>query len=308
MATQTEIREQITNRIVEALKTGIAPWRRPWSNLSNTGSPANVVSGKAYRGINVLLLGLSGYRSRWWATFAQVQSLSGRVKKGERATRIVYWRQIEKVKENRDGHELVETFPLLKTYCVFNVEQCEGDGIERFLARPGTVTPFVDFAPAEEVIAAPNARIEYGGNKAVYFPGEDYIQLPPKEIFDSQHEFYATAFHELIHFTGHESRLDRLKKNARFGSEGYAVEELVAEIGGCFLCNEVGVKQSDDLSNQAAYLASWLNVLQADPTAIFSAASQASAATDFILSFSRKDEHGTGEGNEAAAAVAGVGE
>src|SRR5689334_10704264 len=119
MATQTEIREQITNRIVEALKAGTAPWRRPWSNLTNTGSPANVISGKSYRGINVLLLSLSGYQSRWWATFAQVQSLGGRVKKGERATRIVYWRQIEKIKESRDGHELVETFPLLKTYCVF---------------------------------------------------------------------------------------------------------------------------------------------------------------------------------------------
>ena len=141
MPTQNELRREIADRLVSALKAGAAPWRRPWRNdFTNSGSPANAVSGKAYRGINVLLLGLTGYESRWWATYAQIQTLGGRVKKGERATRIVYWRQVERVTAIRDGHELVETFPLLRTYCVFNVEQCEGDGIEQFLARPCTAT------------------------------------------------------------------------------------------------------------------------------------------------------------------------
>ncbi len=302
MAAQAEIREAITNRIVEALRAGTAPWRRPWSDLTNAGSPANVASGKAYRGVNVLLLGLAGYSSRWWATFAQVQSLGGRVKKGERATRIVYWRQVEKPRANVVGVEEVETFPLLKTYCVFNVEQCEGDPIEKYLAGPCTAAPFDGFKPAEEVIAATNARIEYGGNRAAYVPDEDIIRLPPKVAFESQREYYSTALHELLHWSGHNHRLARLNKNAWFGSEAYSFEELVAEMGSSFLCAEIGVPQSDDLSNQAAYLASWLAVLQSDSSAIFTAASQASAATDFILSFSRKADGEAGKRGEAAVA------
>jgi antirestriction protein ArdC len=299
---QAEIRGEIARKIVDALKAGTAPWRRPWrDDLTNTGSPANAASGKPYRGVNALLLGLAPYPSRWWATYAQVQKLGGRVRKGQRASRIVYWRQVEKGKVNVAGVEEVETFPLLRTYCVFNVEQCEGPGVERFLARPCTGRPFVDYAPAEEVIAATNARIEYGGSRAVYFPDDDYIQLPPKSSFESQQEFYATALHELIHFTGHESRLNRLKKNARFGSEAYAFEELVAEMGGAFLCNAVSLPQSDDLSNQAAYLASWLKVLEADTTAVFTAASQASAAADYILACSRSDDEG---GDECEAGMA----
>jgi antirestriction protein ArdC len=261
------------------------------------------VSRKAYRGVNVLLLGLTGYESRWWATFAQVQALGGRVKKGERATRIVYWRQVEKVAASKDGHQLVETFPLLRTYCIFNVEQCEGEGIERLLARPCNATPFMDFEPAERVIAATQAHIEYGGAKALYDLDADCIRLPVRDAFESQHEFYATAFHELIHFTGHDSRLNRLVKNARFGSHAYAFEELVAEIGGAFLCNEINVPHSTKLDNQAAYIANWIAVLQQDATAIFTAASQASQATDFIFSFSRMDQ---GAGEESEAAVAGA--
>ncbi len=125
-------------------------------------------------------------------------------------------------------------------------------------------------------------------------PEEDFIRLPAKESFEGQHEFYSTALHELLHWSGHESRLGRLKKNVRFGDAAYAFEELVAEMGGCFLCNEVGVPQSTKLENHTAYIASWLAVLQQDATAILTAASQASAAVDYILSFSRQ-----GEGTEA---------
>lgn len=323
MATQAEIREQITNRIVEALKAGTAPWRRPWSNLENTGSPANVVSKRSYSGVNTLLLQLiaseRGWSSRWWGTFRQWQELGFRIKArpshvrpGEWGTRVVFCKAVAKKPaharngehQHSDDEEHDSRFFLLRTYCVFHAEQVEGDGIERFLARPRTATAFENYRPAEEVIAATNARIEYGGNKAVYYPQEDFIRLPPKEAFASQKEYYSTALHELLHWSGHESRLARINRNARFGNEAYSVEELVAEIGSSFLCAEIGVPQSDDLSNQAAYLASWLNVLKADPTAIFSAASQASAATDFILSFSRKDERGASEENEATVADA----
>lgn len=324
MATQSEIRQQITDRIVEALRAGTAPWRRPWSDLTNTGSPANVVSRRSYSGVNTLLLQLiaqeRGWSSRWWGTFRQWQELGLRikarpstVKPGEWGTRIVFCKAVAKKlaherngeEKGREDQEHDSRFFLLRTYCVFHAEQVEGDGIENHLARPRTTTAFEDYRPAEEVIQATNARIEYVGNRAVYFPQEDFIRLPPKQAFESQKEFYSTALHELLHWSGHESRLNRLTKNFRFGDAAYAFEELVAEIGGCFLCNEVGVPQSTKLDNQAAYLASWLNVLHADPSAIFSAASQASAAIDFILRFSRKDD---GAGEEDEATLAGMGQ
>ena len=298
------------------------PWRRPWSNLENTGSPANVVSKRSYTGVNTLLLELvaqeRGWSNRWWGTFRQWQELGLRikarpstVKPGEWGTRIVFCKAVaKKPAQERNGEEKgredqanASRFFLLRTYCVIHAEQVEGDGIEKYLARPRTTTTFENYTPAEGVIAATNARIEFGGSKAAYYPEADFIRLPEKDAFESEKEYYATAFHELIHFTGHENRLARLNKNARFGDAAYAVEELVAEIGGCFLCNEVGLKQSDDLSNQAAYLASWLKVLQADPSAIFTAASQASAAVDYILRFSRKDDQAGQEGDAAAAGV-----
>jgi antirestriction protein ArdC len=327
MATQTEIREQITNRIVDSLKAGTAPWRRPWSDLANTGHPANVVSKRSYSGVNPLLLQLiaaeNGWSSRWWGTFRQWADLGFRIKArpsnvrpGEWGTRVVFCKAVTKkpahergdVDQNAEASERESRFFLLRTYCVFNAQQVEGDGIEKYLAQPRTTTTFEDHAPAEEVVAATGARIEYGGSKALYFPEQDFILLPQKEAFTGVQEFYATAFHELGHWTGHQSRLARLDKNSRFGSHAYAVEELVAEMAGCFLCNEVGVPQSTNLDNQAAYLASWLAVLKADPSAIFTAASQASAAVDFVLRFSRKNEDaaGAGEENEATAArVAG---
>lgn len=282
MSTANDIRREVTSRIVAALEAGTPPWRRPWRNdLTNAGAAANASSGLRYRGVNAMLLGLAGYESRWWATYAQVQALGGRVRRGEHGTRIVFYRQVEKeTASTADGVEVIDTFPLLKCYAVFNVAQV--DGLERFQAQACVAPPFADFAPAEAVLATSCADIRYGGSKAVYVSSGDYIRLPEPEAFAAPHEFYATAFHELIHWTGHDSRLDRLGKNARFGSTAYAREELVAEIGGCFLSAEAGVPQGD-LANHAAYLHSWLAILGADPSAIFAAAGQASAAVDYLL-------------------------
>jgi antirestriction protein ArdC len=300
---QTELRQDITRRIVAALQNGTAPWRRPWrTDLTNSGPPANALSGKPYRGINSVLLGLAGYESRWWATFAQVQALGLRVRKGEHATKIVFWRQVERTVANGADVEAFETYPLLKSYFVFNLQQCEGPGVEDFLAVPCTPIPFEDFGPAEQVIAATGADIRHGGDRAFYDPQDDYIQMPQRQAFESRAAYYGTLAHEACHWTGHENRLDRLNKLARFGNEAYAVEELVASLGSSFLCNEVGVTQAEDLSNEAAYLSAWLNILQADATAIFTASSQASRAVDFILSFSRQDQ-GASEDHGAAAGV-----
>jgi antirestriction protein ArdC len=308
MATQSEIRASITNRIVEALKAGTPPWRRPWSGLLNTGGPANVTSKRPYTGVNPLLLHLvaleRGYASRWWGTFRQwaelglrVQARPADVKPGEWGTKIVFCKAFNKRPAPGQADEGQEGGPaegetrifLLRQYTVFNAGQVEGDGVERFLARPRAATAVEDYA-AEEVITATGADICFGGGRAVYDPEEDVIRLPPKESFVRQHEYYATVFHELGHWTGHARRLNRPLQNARFGDAAYAFEELVAEMSGCFTCSEVGVPQSDDLSNQVAYLASWLKVLRNDASAILTAASQASAACDFVLSFSRAGE------------------
>lgn len=288
MSTQADIRRQVTAKIVAALEAGTPPWRQPWRHdLTNAGAAANAASGVSYRGVNALLLGLAGYESRWWATYPQIQALGGRVRKGERSTQIVYWREVERVvATTAGGVDVIDTFPLLKTYTVFNVAQSVG--LERFEARCRADAPFADFAPAEAVIAATGADIRHGGDRAFYNPDRDYIRLPPPEAFESRASYYGTLAHEACHWTGHATRLDRLTTNARFGSTSYAREELVAEIGGCLLSAEVGVPQSDDLSNHAAYLNSWLSVLGRDPTAIFTAAGQASRAVDFILFFSRR--------------------
>ncbi len=290
MSTQTNIRRLVTSKIVDALGAGTPPWRRPWRNdRTNAGAPANAASGMSYRGVNALLLGLVGYESRWWATYAQIQTLGGRVRKGERATQIVYWREVERVATTAAGVDVIDTFPLLKTYSVFNAAQV--DGLEEFQARSRPGVTFEDFGPFEAVVAATGADIRHGGDRAFYHPVRDFIQVPPRESFEGRAAYYGTLAHEMCLWTGHAARLDRLTRNARFGDRAYSVEELVAEIGGAFLCTAVGVPQSD-LSNQAAYLASWLAVLERDSTAIFTAAGQANRAVDFILSFNR---HGAGE-------------
>jgi antirestriction protein ArdC len=316
MASQQEIRDRITARIVAALRAGTAPWRKPWSDRDNTGSPANVISRRPYSGVNPLLLDLAaqerGWTSRWWGTFNQWRSLGLRVQArpadvppGQWGIKVVFCKGITKRTTNERGEEEEDQFFLLREYTVFNAEQVEGDGIEEYRVRPRPGPSAVDFGPAEEVIQATGADIRFGGNRAFYRPDEDFIRLPPKDWFVNRHEFYTTCLHELVHWTGHGSRLARLDQKARFGNESYALEELVAEIGGCFLCSAVRVPQSDDLTNQAAYLGHWLKVLQQDHRAIFRASSQASAAADYILAFSRQAESGAAEGSEAAACVTG---
>jgi antirestriction protein ArdC len=303
MSTQTDIRREVTDKIVDALRAGTPPWRRPWrSGVTNIGFAANGATGHTYRGVNALLLSLAGYECRWWATFKQIQALGGRVRKGEHATRIVFYRRVERAVgvASADGDEVLDTFPLLRTYSVFNVEQTEGLG--HLLPRACEPRRAFDaFAPAEAVLAASGADIRYGGGKAEYDPDRDFIRLPEREAFAAPHDFYGTAFHELAHWTGHSSRLDRLSKNARFGSDAYAREELVAEIAGCFLAAELGVPQSDDLTNHAAYLHSWLSILGADPSAIFTAAAQASAAANFLFCHNPQS-HGPAAAPVAAAA------
>ncbi len=301
MATQEEIRQSITSSIASALKTdSVLPWRRPWGISPNSGFPTNVVSKRRYSGVNVLLLRMAamthGFTSKYWATFNQWRELGGKVmrrpenvKPGHWGQTIVFFTRITKTETDPITGQKEETsFPLLKTYCVFNVDQVEGDHLDHLRVKEESLAvnvDFVDYDPAEETIKATAADIRFGGDRACYHREHDFILCPPKHRFKEENEYYGTIFHELAHWTGHESRLNRADKLARFGDKSYAEEELVAEMGSCFTLATLGVPQTDDISNHKAYVANWLEALNKDSRFIFRAASAASKAADYVLSF-----------------------
>jgi antirestriction protein ArdC len=296
MANQNDIRKAITDQIIAALESGnVPPWRRPWRLGTNAGGAANVVTKRAYRGLNPILLDMAsqkhGLASKWWATFAQWKAMGGRimprpsdVPPGKWGTQIVFWSPVTKKVENDHGDLEDDKFFVLRLYTVFNVDQVEG--LDHLRAgQPDTSESIVDYQPAEEAIAATGANIRFGGGKAFYSPSEDFIQVPPKATFESLDEYYGTCLHELCHWS--EPRLNWSRKEKE---NTYQLGELVAEISSCYTCRELGVPASDDLSNHIAYVKSWLQAMKNDPRFIFMASAQASKATDFILSFSRKEE------------------
>jgi antirestriction protein ArdC len=298
MSSQIEIRQRVTQQIVAALESGgIPPWKRPWSSAAAAGTPRNAATLSRYSGVNIPILNMSalanGWSGRYWATYQQWQGLEcqvrprpAQVRTGEWGTRIVFCKQVEKTKQAEGGDEREERYWVLREFVVFAAEQVDGVVAERLIAQP-KVEPaqVIDFTPAEDVLRTSGADIRFGGDRAYYCPDRDYVRLPTRTAFDDAAGFYGTALHELVHWTGHPSRLDRLTRNAKFGSDAYAFEELCAEIGAAYLCSELAVPQADDLGNSAAYLASWVRVLRNDPHAIFRAATMGSRAADMLLAF-----------------------
>ncbi len=304
MPSQNDIRQQITTQIVEALEKGTAPWRRPWRIGPNGGAPCNVQSRRPYRGLNPLLLSLHaerhGLNSKWYATFNQWKALGGKVmrrpsnlKEGDWGCRIVYWSSVTKTVTNDRGDQEPDRFYVLRLYTVFSIDQVEGSNLDHLRAgqadTPDALT--ANYQPAEEALEAAiggmGVSLRYGGGKAFYSPATDSITLPPKASFESLNEYFTTAFHECVHATEHPDRLDWSRKNR---DNSYALGELIAELGGVFVCRELDVPASDDLSNHTAYLASWLRAMKSDSRFIFQASAQASRAASYILSFSRKPE------------------
>ena len=289
MATQNQIREDITNQIVAAIEAGTPPWRQPWSSHENAGAPTNASTKRRYSGVNPMVLQLSaahhGFCSKYWATFRQWQQLGGQVKRrpsnvpsGRWGTNVVFYKPITTTKVNSLGIEEETTFPILRTFTLFNADQC--DGVDQFQCRGEvSASDFIDYAPADEVIAATPADIRFGGDRAFYNKKDDFIQMPVKGQFKEVNEFYGTAFHELAHWS--ECRLGW--KNT------YALGELRAEIAACYLLSELNVPMANDLTNHHAYLANWLGAIKADPRLIFQVASAASKASDYVLSFSRQE-------------------
>lgn len=267
--------QEVTDSIIEQLEKGAIPWVKPW--VADSSADKNVLTQKPYQGINRLILGMSGMAHGFtvpvWASFKQWQQLGGSVRKGEKGTKIVFYTPAEKINANGDK----EAYAVLKAYWVFNVSQV--DGIE---VTPVAVVdkPFTANQLAEERIIKTGARISYGGDAAFFMPSQDRIQMPNKSAFENEASYYATAFHELTHWTGSESRLDRNLKG-RFGNPEYAFEELVAEMGAAFLCQDYGIKGE---LRHAGYIQSWLKALRDDSKAVFKAAAYAQKAATFINS------------------------
>jgi len=270
--------ERITERITALLSQGTVPWHKPWR--VTTELPRNLVTGKPYRGINVFLLMAMSYESPCWLTCRQANRLGGKIRKGEKACPVVFWKRMEA--EDTESAEQQKKPPLLRLYYVFNVAQCDGLKAAPTPAQNGS---FESIKPAEVVAQMPEPPgIKHGMAKAFYFPLEDTVCMPDRNRFDAEEAYYATLFHELVHSTGHEKRLKRasiMERNG-YGSDPYCKEELVAELGSAFLCGYAGIVERT-IDNSAAYLEGWLKQLQNDRTLIVSAAAQAQKAADFIL-------------------------
>lgn len=278
---------EVTDRIIAQLEEGTLPWVRPWDNgKAALGLPRNGGTGRRYSGINVLILWHrlfeQGYGSQRWLTYRQAQALGGNVRKGEQGTTVCYAdrftpRDGDHVPTGPDGEPRQIAF--LKRFTVFNIDQCEGLDVAASDDTIATWNPAIAMPRAETLIEATGADIRIGGGEAYYAPQDDYIRVPRPEHFHEPINWYRTALHELGHWTGHRSRLDRLPDTG-FGSPAYAREELVAEMASAFLCAELGIVPT---VRHADYLGPWLAVLREDSKAIFRAASQASKAADYLL-------------------------
>lgn len=297
---KVDVYEIVTAAILAKLAEGTIPWRRSWSG--GYESPKNLKSGKAYRGINVFLLGLRGYASPWWVTFKQARDLGGSVRKGEKGSRVVLWRWIEK--EKADGTK--DRFPLLRYYTVFNVEQCELPEGKVPVPVAEALEALEPVAAAEKIVAEmPNPPVvHHRGSQPCYRPKSDEVEVPEIERFESAEEYHSTLFHELGHATGHGSRLDRSEVTGAicFGSDDYSNEELVAEMTAAFLCGRAGIEQAT-IANSAAYIDHWRRKISDDPKLVVTAAARAQKAADYILGeTAKKEEEKDGEVEKDVAA------
>jgi antirestriction protein ArdC len=283
-----DIYTRITNQIVSHLEKGVRPWVRPWDAQYAAGRITRPLrhNGKPYSGINVLSLWASAIAQNFaapvWMTFKQASELDAHIRKGEKGSLVVYADSIKrKETDEKTGDEIDREIPFLKGYTVFNVEQIEGLPEVYYAKAEPILDPVTRIEHAEKLFAALGATIRHGGNRAFYSIAADVIQMPPFESFQDANSYYATLAHECTHWTGSKTRLDRDFGGRRFGSEGYAVEELVAELGAAFLCAdlELALEPRED---HASYIATWLKVLATDNRAVFTAAAHAQSATEFI--------------------------
>lgn len=302
-ASRADIYTRITDQIITALERGVKPWTQPWRTSQGAVTRPLRHTGEAYSGINVLTLWCSsmehGFESPTWMTFKQALEYGAAVRKGEKGSPVVYASTIERSEENPEtGEAEACSIPFLKSYTVFNSEQIDGLPERFHIASKVEPNPDQRIANAEAFFGDIGADIRHGGTSAFYAPSPDYIQMPRFEVFLGAEGYYATLAHEMTHWTRHASRLDRDLGRKTFGDAGYAREELVAELGAAFLCADLGLTL-EDREDHASYIASWLQVLQNDKRAIFSAAAYAQRAVDYLHSLQKPERSSANVDGEA---------
>ena len=294
---KTNIYDQITSQIIAELENGIIPWQKPWANGSFMGCISHT-TGRPYSLLNQWLL---GGRAGEWLTYKQIQDEGGRVRKGEKASTVVFWTFVQKVVDRKetenieDGEqngtkveEKIEAYPILKGYTVFHIDQTEG-----IKPRFNNEAKKYEHTPIEAAEAAVETYINRDGlklkiensDRAFYRPSTDSVTVPKSEQFKIKEEYYSTLFHELTHSTGHKSRLNRsgIAGLHFFGDTEYSKEELIAEIGAAFMCQTVGIECAKAFKNSVAYVQSWLGALKNDKKLIVTAAAKAEQAVNYML-------------------------
>ena len=270
-----DIYAEITNRMIAEMEKGQIPWQKPWMAA---GRAISHTTGKAYSLLNQMLLGKAGE----WLTFKQVNAEGGYVRRGEKARMCVFWTWLDK--EDEETGE-VKQVPFLKYYNVFHISQCEGITAKYTQTNPNPASADeAAEAIITEYVKREGITLEHReGDSAFYQPATDRIVLPLLKQFKETAEYYSTAYHEMVHSTGHMKRLARLDTTANFGGEEYSKEELVAEIGSAALVHHVGLETSSSFHNSAAYVQNWLKALKNDKRFIVSAAGKADKAVNYSL-------------------------
>lgn len=276
--TKTDIYQTVTDSIIAALETGVKPWACPWQRTPGmSGLPSNYATGMGYSGMNIMLLWCSAseqaFNDSRWMTYKQAKAEGGQVRKGEHGTTAIFYTMLER--ENNEGE--TEYIPMLKTFTVFNVEQIDGLTLSDEAVFPAET--FEPLPQAEALFRNSGATIIAKGQNAFFAPSTDEIHLPERRLFSDAANFYATGMHELVHWSGAKSRLNREMKG-KFGSEDYAFEELIAELGSAFLMADLGIVGE---VQHESYIASWLKALRNDKRYIFKAASAASKAHRYLM-------------------------
>jgi len=290
MSAPQDIYRRVTDKIIADLEKGTRTWMQPWQAGHAAGSISRPLraNGLPYRGINVIMLwGAAmeqGYACPIWLTYRQAKELGGQVKKGEKGSLVVYSNTIIKTETDDKGEEAETKIPFMKGYTVFNAQQIDGLPGHVYAAPEAQQNGTERMETVDRFFLHTGASIRHGGDRAYYSPVTDHVQMPPANAFRDAESYHATLAHEMTHWTSHATRLNRDFGRKRWGDAGYAMEELVAEIGAAFLCADLGISP-ETREDHAAYIASWLNVLKNDKRAIFTAASHAQRAVDHLHSY-----------------------
>lgn len=285
--TRPDLYSRVTSQIIADLERGVRPWAKPWSAEHLAGRITRPLrhNGLPYSGINVILLwaeaATRGFSAPLWMTFRQALELGAHVRKGEHGACVVYANRIKRTEAGDDGQDVEREIPFLKAYTVFNVDQVEGLPGHFYATAEPQLDPAQRIEHADAFFAATGADVRHGGDAAYYVMHPDYVQMPLFACFESPQSYYATLAHECTHWTRHPTRLERDFGGRRWGDDGYAREELVAELGAAFLCADLGL-ELQPREDHAAYIGGWLQALKQDRRFIFTAAAHAQRACDFL--------------------------